>query len=566
MFYKQKKINNNNLTVWAYREFIKKYQWYFILYIYLKITNGIIGFIPPIFIGKSIDYAVNKSKENVITVIIIIMIILLFHSFISIFESKVEIKINYLITNEIKEKVMKKIVDMELSDIQEIDRGEFLSRLEDAEGIVQFFIEIINLLFIDLAAFIFALFVMFSISSVLSFICFINIPAILIIETIFAKRIGKKEKEIKLINDGYYSLIYEIVDAIKEIKIFNLQEKVDRNYAKKLMNYTKLEKEKSNVSIKSGFFFVLVNGFFQLVLLTSGCYFIIIEMISVGNYFTFNSYVSRFNMELKNISYFHMKKQMYLVSISRLQELFFMRGESKRKLVDECKKQESGYIQLENVFFRYQENEKIILNIKNFTFNKNEVVVIVGKNGAGKSTLFDLIAGFYSFKGKIYIENISINTISFKQLRKKICYIQQNPYFFKETILENLRLKETGISLTEVEEVCKKVGMHEFICELPKKYKTIVSEEGTNFSGGQLKRLALARAILSKSPIILLDEITSGIDLQGRCILYDTIKELKKDHTILIISHDIDIYKIADKIVYLVNGNISELSDWKSEG
>lgn len=561
MFYKQKKRNNNNLLIWAYREFIKKHQWYFILYICLKTAGGMIGFVPPLFIGKAIDYAVNKNGEKVITVILMIMITLLLHSFIRIFESKVAVKINYLVTNEIKENIMKKIVDMELSDIEETGRGEFIARLEDADGIVQLFIEITNLIFIDLVAFIFALVVMFSISPVLSFICFINVPVTLIIQTIFGKKAGKKEKEIKLVNDKYYSLLYEIIDAIKEIKIFNLQEEICKRYTEKLIHLTELGKNRSDISINASFFSAVTNGFFQLMLLASGCYFIIMGAVSVGNYFTFNSYVSRFNTELNTISYFHMKKQMYLVSITRLQELFLMRSESKRKLVTKSEKWKSGDIRFEHLLFRYQENEKIILHIDNLTFAKNEISVITGKNGAGKSTLFDLIAGFYLFNGNIFIGNANINTISLERLRNEICYIQQKPYFFKKTIFENLCLKDT--SLSEVEKACEKVGIHEFICTLPEQYNTIVSEEGTNFSGGQLQRLALVRAILSKAPIILLDEITSGIDAQSRDALYNVIKELKKNRTILMISHDVDSYKIADNVVYLVNGNVSEKPDYR---
>ncbi len=558
MISRLKKMKNNNLIIWAYNEFVKKYQLYFFYYIFLKTVSGIMAFIPPIFIGRIIDYALNKNMEKVIMLLIIIMVVLMGNSVISIFESKLQVKINYLITNEIKEKVIKKFVDMELSDVEKIDRGEFISRLGDAEEIVQYFLEITSLIFIDLVAFIFALVVMFFISPFLSFICIINIPVILIVQNMFGKKIGMKEKLIKLKNDRYYSLVYEIIDSIKEIKIFSMQKEICKNFTERLNQYTKLVKDKADISMKAGFFSVLINGFFQLALIAFGCYFIVIGSISVGSYFTFNSYVSRFNNELQSISQFSIKKQTYCVSISRLYKLFSIHGETERKLIGENLKWENGSIRLENLFFRYQENPKVILNIGNFVFRENEISVIVGNNGAGKSTLFDLIANFYEFKGKIYFGNADINSFDIIQLRKEICYIQQKSYFFKRTILENLQLNNKDISIKEVKEACKSVEMHEVINELPDKYDTIVSEEGINFSGGQLQRLALARAILSKAPIILLDEITSGIDEHGRYVMYDVIKTLKKNHTILIISHDLDICKIADRRVYLTGGDIRE--------
>jgi len=531
----------------------------------LKTISGIIGFIPPIFIGKTIDYAVERNGKKVVTVLVMVFILLFLNAFIRIFESKVEFKIHYLITNEIKEKEMSKIVHMEMNNFEEIESGELISRLEDAGELVQIFIEITNLLFIDFIAFIFALSIMISVSPILSFICFVNIPIILIVQTIYGRIVGKKEKEIRLINDSNYSLIYEIISAIKEIKVFNLQKEICKSYSDILMRHTELATKKSNISIRAGFLSGIINGLFQLTLLAVGCYFIINGVISVGNYFTFNSYVSRFNTELQYISQFHMKKQLYLVSISRLKDLFSLKSEKERTRGEKDAEWKSGIIRLENVCFRYQKNTKIILHTKEFSFQENEISVITAKNGAGKSTLFDLITGFYIFQGKIYIGNADISTLSVERLRKEICYIQQKPYFFKNTILENLRLKDKNISIKEVENACKKVGMHKYINELPEKYNTIMNEEGTNFSGGQLQRLALARVVLSKKTIILLDEITSGVDEQGRQMLYNVIKELKHNHTILIISHDTDICRIADKIVYLIDGTICAPANSRKE-
>ena len=553
------------LMLWAYKKFIKQYQWCFIGYVILKIISGIIGFVPPIFIGKAIDYAVNKDSENVIIMLGIIMVVLIVDSIVSIFESKLGVKINYLVTNEIKREIIKKIVNMEMGDIEEIGRGEFISRLEDAEGIVQIFMDIVTLVFIDVVAFVFALVVMIFISPVLSFICLFNIPVIMIIQNIFGKKIGQKEYEIRHINDNYYSFIYEILDAIKEIKIFNLQKEICNRYKEKLNKYTKLSEDKSDISIISGFYSVIVNGIFQLLMLAIGCYFIMIGAISVGDYFTFNSYASRFNIELQKLAQFHMKKQMYFVSIYRLQELLFMSSEMEQISDNRNEDWHGGSIRVNNVFFRYPQNEKIILNMETVTFEENEISVISGKNGAGKSTFFDLITRFYLFEGKIYIGNVDINNLSLEQLRKEICYIQQKPHFFNGSIMENLRLNDTDISFSEIENACKKVGINDYIQQLPDKYNTIINETGVNFSGGQLQRLALARAILSKSSIILLDEITSGIDQQSKYLLYNAIRELKEHHTVLIISHDDDIHMIADKMVYLVNGNVQEMSNSKEK-
>lgn len=191
------------------------------------------------------------------------------------------------------------------------------------------------------------------------------------------------------------------------------------------------------------------------------------------------------------------------------------------------------------------------MKIDSISLEKNKIIALVGENGKGKSTLFDLIVGIYPFEGNILLDNKNLNCIALELRRKMICYVQQKPFFFKGTILENLMLEETNMPIEVVIEACNQVGMDSCIDNLELKYKTIIQENGNNFSGGQLQRLALARAILSNSEVILLDEITSGVDMNGKQELYNAINKIKKDRMIVIVSHDANIREIADKIIYI---------------
>jgi ABC-type bacteriocin/lantibiotic exporter with double-glycine peptidase domain len=551
------KINDSKKFKWAYDEYVRKYRFLFFINIILKTLSGILGFIPPIFIGMSIDFAISKNIKNVFINLFIIMLSLIMNSVISIFETKIQIKITYSVTNNIKKKIINKFLHMQQADINRIHRGEFLSRLDDADNIVQGFMEISTLVFIDMLTFVFALVIMFYISPLLSTAYLVNIPVIFLLQNYYGKKIAKKEEDVKHSNDNYYSILFEIIDAIKEIKIFNLENVTENKYKDKLEESTKLHNEKAKYTIKANFWAVIVNGFFQLIVLAFGCIFIISNIISVGSYFTFNSYVSRFSIEFQTISQFLINKHLYIVSITRLQELF--------SYTDECSyyndiKLNIDYklIKLKDVIFKYENTNNFILNIKDLSFERNQITVIKGKNGNGKSTLFNLIMGFYSFEGCIFINDININTISLKQRRKAICYIQQKPYFFNGTILYNLQLARSEATLKEIEDVCKIVGIDNFIRSLEDEYYTIINELGCNFSGGQLQRLALARAVISKADFILLDEITSGIDIEGKEDVYKAIEKLKENSSVVIISHDPDIYKIADKIIYMENGRVKK--------
>lgn len=535
---------------WAFDNFIKKYKLDFAIYIFLKTISGILVFFPPIFIGKSIDDAIRKNIFGIAKNIIFILLILVINATVSIFESKIAIKISFNVTCDLKLKIIYKFLNMEQYNIDLFNRGEVLSRLDDADNVVQMFIEFSTLLFIDVISFIFALGVMFYISPILSLVCMINIPMVTFIQRIFGEKIAKKEEKVKKSNDDYLSLLYEIIDAFKNIKVMNLQMNFYEKFKNKIENNKNLNINKSKITIYAGFVSIIINGVFQIVLLAIGCLFIVSGIISVGNYFTFNSYVSKFNLGLQNIAQFFLKKQVYYVSIKRINELFSLQ-EEKERINGSNDFFEFTTMSIRNMNFKYNEQSEFVLKLNDFIFKKNEIIAIIGENGKGKSTLFDLIVGIYPFEGDIFWDDKNLNCITLELRRRMVCYVQQKPFFFKGTIFENLILEDENISKKAVEDACNKVGMDSFIDNLDLKYDTIIQEGGGNFSGGQLQRLALARAILSNSEVILLDEITSSVDMGGKQELYNAIKEMKKNKMIVVVSHDMDIKEIADKIIYI---------------
>lgn len=181
------KINDSKKFKWAYDEYVRKYRFLFFINIILKTLSGILGFIPPIFIGMSIDFAISKNIKNVFINLFIIMLSLIMNSVISIFETKIQIKITYSVTNNIKKKIINKFLHMQQADINRIHRGEFLSRLDDADNIVQGFMEISTLVFIDMLTFVFALVIMFYISPLLSTAYLVNIPVIFLLQNYYGK-------------------------------------------------------------------------------------------------------------------------------------------------------------------------------------------------------------------------------------------------------------------------------------------------------------------------------------------------------------------------------------------
>ena len=214
-------------------------------------------------------------------------------------------------------------------------------------------------------------------------------------------------------------------------------------------------------------------------------------------------------------------------------------------------------IKLNNVSFRYlNTNEKAINNI-NLNINGGTMTAFVGHSGAGKSTIINLFPRFYEpQEGSIYIDNQNIHKVKLESLRKNISLVSQDVVLFDDTIRANIAYASSEASEKDILEACDYAAATEFINKLPKGFETTIGENGVRISGGQKQRISIARAILKKSPIILLDEATSSLDADSEQIVQNAISNLVKNKTTLVIAHRLSTIHNADQIFVLKNGNI----------
>ena len=197
------------------------------------------------------------------------------------------------------------------------------------------------------------------------------------------------------------------------------------------------------------------------------------------------------------------------------------------------------------------------MNKLSFKINANETVAFVGKSGAGKTTIFNLLCKMYDVdSGSITIDGVEIKKLDKDSIRGNITIISQNPYIFNMSIKDNLRLVKSNLTNKEMKEACKLACLDEFINSLPDKYDTVIGEGGVNLSGGQKQRLAIARALVQKTEIILFDEATSALDNETQEKIQTAINNMKNEYTILIIAHRLSTIINADRILFLDNGKI----------
>ncbi len=215
-----------------------------------------------------------------------------------------------------------------------------------------------------------------------------------------------------------------------------------------------------------------------------------------------------------------------------------------------------GGVEFRNVTFGYEQDKQVLEDI-NFEIKPNSFVAFVGESGIGKSTVLGLMSKNYTPQsGEILIDNVNLNDLDAKSLTKNIGYVQQIPYIFNKSIRENLKLAKLDATDEEIEKVCEQAQMTEFVEKLPQKYDTIIGENGIVLSGGQRQRLAIARALLKNSKILLFDEATSALDNISQQEIKNVLFALKKDHTIVMVAHRLSTVIDADNIILLKNHQI----------
>ena len=224
----------------------------------------------------------------------------------------------------------------------------------------------------------------------------------------------------------------------------------------------------------------------------------------------------------------------------------------------QCLDSFEGNIVFDRVSFSYEEDKNIIDNI-NLKFENGKTTALVGSSGCGKSTIVKLLFRLWDVdSGCIIIDNVSLKEYNLKDIRKNISIITQDLLLFDDTILNNITLGNKSMNKNDIEYICKKIGIYDFVMDLPKRFDTIVGEKGVKLSGGQKQRIAIARALLSDSKIIIFDEATSALDNVSQKDILKNISEFLINKTTIVIAHRLSTIKNADRIYLIDKGRVVE--------
>ena len=355
------------------------------------------------------------------------------------------------------------------------------------------------------------------------------------------------------------SYMVESLNGIQTVKAYNAERKANRETEIKFIKLLRSVFDLSWVSnLQSSLkvFIELVGG---IVILWVGGISVINGEMTIGALITFNSLLVYFLDPVKNLINLQPQMQTAVVAADRLGEILDLEAEKTeaeyRKLAPTSL---AGDIEIKNLNFRYG-TRKLVLEDINLKIEKGQKIAFVGESGSGKTTLSKLLLHLYTPEsGNILINGNNIEDIQLECLREKIAYIPQETFLFSGTIFENLTLGMDAATMDDIIDASKMAQAHDFINELPLRYETMLDENGANLSGGQRQRLAIARAMLKKPDILILDEATSNLDSITERALDRTINEFSKDMTTIFIAHRLSTIKNCDKIYVMDKGKIME--------
>lgn len=355
------------------------------------------------------------------------------------------------------------------------------------------------------------------------------------------------------------SYMIESLNGIQTVKAYNAERKVNLETETKFIRLLRSIFKLSWVSNLQGSLVGFVELTGGIVILWVGAYNVIKGNLTIGQLITYNSLLAYFLDPVKNLINLQPQMQMALVAADRLGEILDL--EPEKSIYEEKKLSPAnmqGDIFIKNVTFRYGTRRPVLEHIT-IRIKQGERIAFVGESGSGKTTLSKLILNLYCpEEGEILINNNNLKDIKLEALREKIAYIPQETFLFSGSIMSNLTLGLDDVTVEEVIDASKKAQAHEFINELPLRYETRLEENGSNLSGGQRQRLAIARAILKKPDILILDEATSNLDSITERAIEQTIEEYSEGMTTIIIAHRLSTIRRCDTIYVMEKGKIIE--------
>ncbi len=503
-----------------------------------------------------LKWLMQKAKEKYplnsnLTILILVLIGVAFFKAIWLFASRYTTQIlSIRISRDLREHYFEHIQGLPMSFYQQYNIGALSSRVVGDASQISLSINscLINYLqspFTIVAS----LSACFFLSWKLSIVIFFGVPLIIIPIVFLARRVKRVTKQLLSNQERFASVLIDFLSGIQTVKIFAMELFSLKKYKEQNDRMAVLESKTAKYGLLTRPILHAITTLCLAIVVIFGVYTL---GMPIAQLIVFCGLLHLAYEPVKKFAEENANVQRGVVAAERMLEVLNLKPliEDKEGALELKGFKES--IEFDHVWFTYQ-GEWVLRDVS-FTVNKGETVAIVGPTGAGKSTIVQLLPRLYEVqKGEIRLDGKTLDAYTQRSLRENIAFVSQKPFLFYDTIAANIAFGR-DFPLPEIERAAERAHADEFILKLPGKYNSMLAETGKNFSGGQQQRLAIARALVKRAPILILDEATSALDALSENRIKAAIKELHGEVTQIIIAHRLATIEHADKIIYLERG------------
>ena len=552
-------MNNTVLIKRLYKDYTKK----FVKKIFIAVFFSVLVAGSTSTIAWLLDPAIKKifiEKDQTLILLIPILIIIAFTTKgVSLYIAKATmISVGEEIKKLLQSDMIRSFIKADTQFVENKHTGKYISNLTfDVNMITSLLSTALLNLFKDGLTLIGLLTVMFLQNWKLSLIAIIMIPLASITASTLGKRMRKVSTEAQEKSGFLNTYLIEIFKNHKLIKIFQREEYENSRADKYIEELKEKSKKIAIVFVRATPIMETLTGFMIAILIFYSGKLIANNEIGINNFFSFLAAMMLAYQPVRSLATLNIGINQGLSAAKRILPIIDNKKFIFDKEEDKILQLSKGTVKFKNVSFKYDNKEGHVLKSINLSIQGGKMTSLVGLSGAGKSTILNLIPRFYdSNTGDILIDEISIYNTKISSLRKNISLVSQDTTLFDDTIKNNIAYASENAQDKDIIEAAKLSFADEFISKLPQKYETIIGENGVRLSGGEKQRLSIARAMLKKSHIVLLDEATSSLDAETENKIQEAINYLTKDRTTLVIAHRLSTILNSDKIYVIDSGSV----------
>lgn len=463
-----------------------------------------------------------------------------------------------------RDAVYRKLLQEDFAFYNRNRTGDLMSRQTgDMDAIRHFVAFVIYTVYENILMFIFALVMIFMVNVKLALCMMAVLPFCLFTTYLQSKHVKPRFHECRQSFSSLNAFVQENISGNRVVKAFAKEEYEKEKFEKENDKYREAELGAASIWCRFVPIFELLSNLLMVVLILYGGYQVICGEMTLGNLVTVNGYLWMLSNPLRFAGWWVNDVQRFITSVEKIYDTYSKEPDVKKPKKGIKRKEMQGNIEFRNVSYEV-EGEDIIHNIS-FSVEKGQTVGILGSTGAGKSTIMNLLCRFYDVtEGEVLVDGIDVKNWDLHDLRDNIGMAMQDVFLFSDTIEGNIAYGKPDCTFEELKEAAVMSDANLFIKAMPDGYQTIVGERGVGLSGGQKQRISLARALLKKPSILILDDTTSAVDMETESYIQEQLKKLGRKHTVFVIAYRISSIKDADVIFVMDEGRIVERGNHES--